>query len=220
MYQPTHLPRLWRWTSPAISKQYHQPYLPTKLTFRSINLWTRTPLSSICFVRQLRLNLCNWSTSCANWSTSCASIAGKLSISQYFWSWLCTAFSYNTISGTLLWTENFHLLHRWSTMSSRFDSIHVTFPQVPFYQHNSRVQSDLLYLGGGPHPWCRDGFFGSRSRDPISSLPLRQVQIEDVENEEKRNSLFLQLLEAARQWEDFQTLILLLQAWPPFMQDV
>uniref|UniRef100_A0A3Q3DDB3 NBAS subunit of NRZ tethering complex n=1 Tax=Hippocampus comes TaxID=109280 RepID=A0A3Q3DDB3_HIPCM len=55
------------------------------------------------------------------------------------------------------------------------------------------------------------------SRDPISSLPLRQVQIEDVENEDKRNSLFLQLLEAARQWEDFQTLILLLQAWPPFM---
>ncbi|XP_051908566.1 NBAS subunit of NRZ tethering complex isoform X1 [Hippocampus zosterae] len=51
-------------------------------------------------------------------------------------------------------------------------------------------------------------------------LKHTEVQIEDVENEEKRNSLFLQLLEAARKWEDFQTLILLLQAWPPFMQDV
>ncbi|XP_077366540.1 NBAS subunit of NRZ tethering complex isoform X1 [Festucalex cinctus] len=50
-------------------------------------------------------------------------------------------------------------------------------------------------------------------------LKHSKVQIEDVENEEKRYSLFLELLEAARQWEDFQTLILLLQAWPPMLQE-
>ncbi|XP_061667899.1 NBAS subunit of NRZ tethering complex isoform X1 [Syngnathoides biaculeatus] len=50
-------------------------------------------------------------------------------------------------------------------------------------------------------------------------LKHSQVQMEDVESEEKRYSLFLELLEAARQWEDLQTLVLLLQAWPPMMQD-
>uniref|UniRef100_A0A674N713 NBAS subunit of NRZ tethering complex n=1 Tax=Takifugu rubripes TaxID=31033 RepID=A0A674N713_TAKRU len=44
--------------------------------------------------------------------------------------------------------------------------------------------------------------------------PLK-VQIEDVETEEKRLALFLELLEAARRWDDFQLLVLLLQAWPP-----
>uniref|UniRef100_A0A3P8P8Z5 Neuroblastoma-amplified sequence N-terminal domain-containing protein n=1 Tax=Astatotilapia calliptera TaxID=8154 RepID=A0A3P8P8Z5_ASTCA len=42
---------------------------------------------------------------------------------------------------------------------------------------------------------------------------------EDVENEEKRYSLFQELLEAAQKWEDFQLLILLLQAWPPMMKE-
>uniref|UniRef100_A0AAX7UV55 Neuroblastoma-amplified sequence N-terminal domain-containing protein n=1 Tax=Astatotilapia calliptera TaxID=8154 RepID=A0AAX7UV55_ASTCA len=46
-----------------------------------------------------------------------------------------------------------------------------------------------------------------------------QIQIEDVENEEKRYSLFQELLEAAQKWEDFQLLILLLQAWPPMMKE-
>uniref|UniRef100_A0A674N5V0 NBAS subunit of NRZ tethering complex n=1 Tax=Takifugu rubripes TaxID=31033 RepID=A0A674N5V0_TAKRU len=41
-----------------------------------------------------------------------------------------------------------------------------------------------------------------------------RVQIEDVETEEKRLALFLELLEAARRWDDFQLLVLLLQAWP------
>nr|XP_061784995.1 NBAS subunit of NRZ tethering complex-like isoform X2 [Nerophis lumbriciformis] len=50
-------------------------------------------------------------------------------------------------------------------------------------------------------------------------LKDRQVEMEDVENEENRYSLFLQLLEAADKWEDFQTLVLLLQAWPPMMQE-
>lgn len=36
-----------------------------------------------------------------------------------------------------------------------------------------------------------------------------------METEEQRLSLFLELLEAARRWEDFQLLVLLLQAWPP-----
>lgn len=44
------------------------------------------------------------------------------------------------------------------------------------------------------------------------------MQIEDVETEEKRHALFLELLEAARVWDDFQLLVLLLQAWPPMTQ--
>uniref|UniRef100_A0A669EJU9 NBAS subunit of NRZ tethering complex n=1 Tax=Oreochromis niloticus TaxID=8128 RepID=A0A669EJU9_ORENI len=47
----------------------------------------------------------------------------------------------------------------------------------------------------------------------------REIQIEDVENEEKRYNLFQELLEAAQKWEDFQLLILLLQAWPPMMKE-
>uniref|UniRef100_A0A672QK13 Neuroblastoma-amplified sequence n=1 Tax=Sinocyclocheilus grahami TaxID=75366 RepID=A0A672QK13_SINGR len=43
--------------------------------------------------------------------------------------------------------------------------------------------------------------------------PNRKMQ--DVENEEKRNSLFLELLESSSKWEEFQHLMLLLQAWPP-----
>ncbi|XP_035535019.1 neuroblastoma-amplified sequence [Morone saxatilis] len=50
-------------------------------------------------------------------------------------------------------------------------------------------------------------------------LKDREVEIEDVENEEKRYALFLELLEAAQKWEDFQLLMLLLQAWPPMMKD-
>uniref|UniRef100_A0AAR2M583 Neuroblastoma-amplified sequence N-terminal domain-containing protein n=1 Tax=Pygocentrus nattereri TaxID=42514 RepID=A0AAR2M583_PYGNA len=38
---------------------------------------------------------------------------------------------------------------------------------------------------------------------------------EDIENEEKRYSLFQELLESSRKWEEFQHLMLLLQAWPP-----
>ncbi|XP_047429612.1 NBAS subunit of NRZ tethering complex [Mugil cephalus] len=50
-------------------------------------------------------------------------------------------------------------------------------------------------------------------------LKGREVQIEDVENEDKRYALFQELLEAAQKWEDFQMLMLLLQAWPPMMKD-
>ncbi|XP_056150441.1 LOW QUALITY PROTEIN: NBAS subunit of NRZ tethering complex [Lampris incognitus] len=50
-------------------------------------------------------------------------------------------------------------------------------------------------------------------------LKDRQVEIEDVESEEKRSALFLELLQAARKWEDFQLLMLLLQAWPPMMKE-
>ncbi|XP_008284404.1 NBAS subunit of NRZ tethering complex [Stegastes partitus] len=49
-------------------------------------------------------------------------------------------------------------------------------------------------------------------------LKDREVQIEDVENEDKRYDLFQELLEAAQKWEDFQLLMLLLQAWPPMMK--
>ncbi|XP_062267282.1 NBAS subunit of NRZ tethering complex [Platichthys flesus] len=50
-------------------------------------------------------------------------------------------------------------------------------------------------------------------------LKDREVQIEDVENEDKRYSLFLELLDAAQKWEDFQLLMLLLQAWPPMLKE-
>lgn len=45
--------------------------------------------------------------------------------------------------------------------------------------------------------------------------PNRKCEMEDVENEKKRNSLFLELLESSSKWEEFQHLMLLLQAWPP-----
>ncbi|XP_076004832.1 NBAS subunit of NRZ tethering complex isoform X2 [Genypterus blacodes] len=50
-------------------------------------------------------------------------------------------------------------------------------------------------------------------------LKDRDVQIEDVETEEKRYSLFLELLGAAGKWEEFQPLALLLQAWPPMIKE-
>lgn len=53
----------------------------------------------------------------------------------------------------------------------------------------------------------------------LSLRSSSQVQIEDVENEEKRYALFLELLDAAQKWEDFQLLMLLLQAWPPMMKE-
>uniref|UniRef100_A0A4W6EJ65 NBAS subunit of NRZ tethering complex n=1 Tax=Lates calcarifer TaxID=8187 RepID=A0A4W6EJ65_LATCA len=48
---------------------------------------------------------------------------------------------------------------------------------------------------------------------------LKDREIEDVENEDKRYALFLELLEAAEKWEDFQLLMLLLQAWPPMLKE-
>ncbi|XP_058468732.1 NBAS subunit of NRZ tethering complex [Solea solea] len=50
-------------------------------------------------------------------------------------------------------------------------------------------------------------------------LKDREVQIEDVETEDKRYTLFLELLESAQKWEDFQLLMLLLQAWPPMLKE-
>uniref|UniRef100_A0A4W6EJH8 NBAS subunit of NRZ tethering complex n=1 Tax=Lates calcarifer TaxID=8187 RepID=A0A4W6EJH8_LATCA len=46
-----------------------------------------------------------------------------------------------------------------------------------------------------------------------------ETVMEDVENEDKRYALFLELLEAAEKWEDFQLLMLLLQAWPPMLKE-
>uniref|UniRef100_A0A8C2IUY8 NBAS subunit of NRZ tethering complex n=1 Tax=Cyprinus carpio TaxID=7962 RepID=A0A8C2IUY8_CYPCA len=45
--------------------------------------------------------------------------------------------------------------------------------------------------------------------------PNRKCEMKDVESEEQRNSLFLELLESSSKWEEFQHLMLLLQAWPP-----
>ncbi|CAL8316745.1 unnamed protein product [Merluccius merluccius] len=46
-----------------------------------------------------------------------------------------------------------------------------------------------------------------------------QVEIEDVETEDKRYQLFLDLLETTRKREEFQQLMLLLQAWPPMIKE-
>uniref|UniRef100_A0A8K9X841 NBAS subunit of NRZ tethering complex n=1 Tax=Oncorhynchus mykiss TaxID=8022 RepID=A0A8K9X841_ONCMY len=46
-----------------------------------------------------------------------------------------------------------------------------------------------------------------------------QVEMDDIDNEEKRYRLFLQLLGDSRKWEEFQQLMLLLQAWPPMMKE-
>uniref|UniRef100_A0A8C7YVQ8 NBAS subunit of NRZ tethering complex n=1 Tax=Oryzias sinensis TaxID=183150 RepID=A0A8C7YVQ8_9TELE len=50
-------------------------------------------------------------------------------------------------------------------------------------------------------------------------LKDKEVQIEDVETEDKRYSLFQEMLDAAEKLEDFQLLMLLLQAWPPMMKE-
>ncbi|XP_014586788.2 NBAS subunit of NRZ tethering complex [Equus caballus] len=48
-----------------------------------------------------------------------------------------------------------------------------------------------------------------------AAWPQRQVDIADIENEENRYSLFIELLESSHQEVEFQHLVLLLQAWPP-----
>ncbi|KAM6906602.1 NBAS subunit of NRZ tethering complex isoform 2-T2 [Lycodopsis pacificus] len=106
---------------------------------------------------------------------------------------------------------------------------------------DSAVTSDdlLVWL----HPFCGDAALPVRPRIDVlqilesnfslrdsdvrllllyrtqAVLKDREVEIEDVENEEKRYALFLELLEAAQKWEDFQLLSLLLQAWPPMMKE-
>ncbi|KAF0870718.1 NBAS protein, partial [Crocuta crocuta] len=52
-----------------------------------------------------------------------------------------------------------------------------------------------------------------------ATWPQRQVDVADVENEENRYSLFMELLECSHQEVEFQHLILLLQAWPPMKHD-
>ncbi|KAM7078156.1 NBAS subunit of NRZ tethering complex isoform 2-T2 [Molossus nigricans] len=53
-----------------------------------------------------------------------------------------------------------------------------------------------------------------------ATWPQRQVDVADVESEERRGSLFAELLEASRQPCEFQHLALLLQAWPPTRQEL
>ncbi|XP_059211796.1 NBAS subunit of NRZ tethering complex [Centropristis striata] len=105
---------------------------------------------------------------------------------------------------------------------------------------DSAVTSDdlLAWL----HPFCGDGALPVRPRIDVlqilesnfslrdsdvrllllyrtqAVLKDREVETEDVENEDKRYTLFLELLEAAQKWDDFQQLTLLLQAWPPMMK--
>ncbi|KAF7694273.1 hypothetical protein HF521_008026 [Silurus meridionalis] len=45
--------------------------------------------------------------------------------------------------------------------------------------------------------------------------PGRECIMSDIEDEARRLSLFLELLESSTKWEEFQHLMLLLQAWPP-----
>uniref|UniRef100_A0A8C8Z0R0 NBAS subunit of NRZ tethering complex n=1 Tax=Prolemur simus TaxID=1328070 RepID=A0A8C8Z0R0_PROSS len=52
-----------------------------------------------------------------------------------------------------------------------------------------------------------------------ATWPQRQVDIADIENEENRYSLFMELLESSHHEVEFQHLILLLQAWPPIKSE-
>nr|XP_045004804.1 neuroblastoma-amplified sequence isoform X1 [Jaculus jaculus] len=52
-----------------------------------------------------------------------------------------------------------------------------------------------------------------------TAWPQRQVDITDIENEENRCSLFMELLESSYHEDEFQHLILLLQAWPPMKSE-
>uniref|UniRef100_A0A671WBP3 NBAS subunit of NRZ tethering complex n=1 Tax=Sparus aurata TaxID=8175 RepID=A0A671WBP3_SPAAU len=107
---------------------------------------------------------------------------------------------------------------------------------------DSAVTSDdlLAWL----HPFCGDASLPVRPRIDVlqileSNFSLQDSDVrllllyrtqavlkdreycwtKDVENEEKRYALFLELLGAAQKWEDFQLLMLLLQAWPPMMKE-
>ncbi|XP_041419496.1 neuroblastoma-amplified sequence isoform X4 [Xenopus laevis] len=48
-----------------------------------------------------------------------------------------------------------------------------------------------------------------------ASWPDKKVDVDDIENEEKRHSLFMELLDLSHDATEFQHLVLLLQAWPP-----
>ncbi|XP_022409869.2 neuroblastoma-amplified sequence isoform X1 [Delphinapterus leucas] len=52
-----------------------------------------------------------------------------------------------------------------------------------------------------------------------ATWPQRQVDVTDTEDEEKRYSLFVELLEASHREVEFQHLVLLLQAWPPVKRE-
>uniref|UniRef100_A0A672GZU8 Neuroblastoma-amplified sequence N-terminal domain-containing protein n=1 Tax=Salarias fasciatus TaxID=181472 RepID=A0A672GZU8_SALFA len=59
-----------------------------------------------------------------------------------------------------------------------------------------------------------------RTRAVLKDREVRRQHLDqDVENEDKRYALFQELLEAAHKFEDFQLLILLLQAWPPMLKE-
>uniref|UniRef100_U3FS09 Neuroblastoma-amplified sequence n=1 Tax=Callithrix jacchus TaxID=9483 RepID=U3FS09_CALJA len=52
-----------------------------------------------------------------------------------------------------------------------------------------------------------------------ASWPQRQVDVADIENEENRYCLFVELLESSHHEVEFQHLVLLLQAWPPMKSE-
>ncbi|XP_072559088.1 NBAS subunit of NRZ tethering complex isoform X2 [Paramormyrops kingsleyae] len=52
-----------------------------------------------------------------------------------------------------------------------------------------------------------------------SCWPDKQLEMDDVESEEKRRALFEELLAISGRWEEMQHLALLLQAWPPVTSD-
>ncbi|XP_040848780.1 neuroblastoma-amplified sequence isoform X2 [Ochotona curzoniae] len=52
-----------------------------------------------------------------------------------------------------------------------------------------------------------------------AAWPQRQVDVTDIESEEKRCALFTELLESSHRETEFQHLVLLLQAWPPIKSE-
>lgn len=80
----------------------------------------------------------------------------------------------------------------------------------------------LQILGQSFHLTQEDGkllvFF--RTEAILKAMwPHRQVDVADIEDEENRYSLFVDLLEASHEEDEFQHLALLLQAWPPMKHD-
>ncbi|KAM9317014.1 NBAS subunit of NRZ tethering complex [Gastrophryne carolinensis] len=52
-----------------------------------------------------------------------------------------------------------------------------------------------------------------------ASWPDKKVEVADIENEEKRYGLFVELLDISHSRSEFQHLVLLLQAWPPLKRE-
>ncbi|KAJ8789877.1 hypothetical protein J1605_021575 [Eschrichtius robustus] len=75
-------------------------------------------------------------------------------------------------------------------------------------------EADQSSPGGSGSDECTE-----RLEGPEAGEELKVVDVTDTEDEEKRYSLFVELLEASHREVEFQHLALLLQAWPPVKRE-